>query len=310
VDASLSKSLEFFQGVCESYHGTFLGNFNQAVTQTHRLSSSGKRIQTRFGERGAQFQNMARAFKRLFKASADDRVLVEADYRQLEFVAAGEVSHDPQVKADVTSRFDVHRYTASQMKNKPMESITDDERQDAKSRTFKPLYGGQTGTPAEQRYYAAFREKYRVLTETQHGWLQTVLSEKELRTASGLVFYWPDTRVQPSGYITNTTSIFNYPIQSFATADIVPIGLVHLFWRTQGADLRIINTIHDSVIADVHVENLDFYREHVAEAFTLDVAEYIERVYGRTLWIPLGGEIKSGTHWADKTDANFQATEF
>ena len=33
-------------------------------------------------------------------------------------------------------------------------------RQDAKAHTFKPLYGGTTGTEEEKRYYKKFAEKY------------------------------------------------------------------------------------------------------------------------------------------------------
>lgn len=70
VGAALSKSLEFFSGVCDELDGVFYASFNQTVTATHRLSSSGHR--TKFDkyekEKTVQFQNMARDFKPLFTA--------------------------------------------------------------------------------------------------------------------------------------------------------------------------------------------------------------------------------------------------
>lgn len=303
VDSALTKNLEFFQGACESFGAHILGQFNQTVTGTHRLSSSGKRIVTRFGERGAQFQNMPRAFKRLFCARHPDRVIVEPDYRQLEFVTAGNLAHDAQVKRDVENRADVHRYTASILLRKAIDEITDAERQDAKASTFKPLYGGQSGTPREKEYYAAFRVKYPEIDAAQHRWLAEVLETKQLRTASGLIFYWPDTRVQQSGYVVNTPSIYNYPVQSFATADIVPVGVVYLYWRLRDekADALIVNTIHDSVKLDAAREALPTVRRLLPQALLVDVDVWLKKVYKYDLWIPLSGECKIGSHWgADK----------
>jgi DNA polymerase I-like protein with 3'-5' exonuclease and polymerase domains len=300
VDAALSKSLECFQGACEDYDGRLYGTFNQAITGTHRLSATAKRIQTQFGERGAQFQNMPRAFKRLFRARSG-RLILEADYRQLEFITAGNLSLDRQVKLDVENKADVHKFTASILKQKPISEVTADERQAAKASTFKPLYGGQSGTTREKAYFKAFREKYPEVDATQRKWLAEVLERKQLRTASGLIFYWPDTKVTPSGYVTNTASIFNYPVQSFATADIVPVGLVYTFWRSRHLDARLVNTVHDSIVMDVDRSALTELASELRQAMVGDVDRWLTDVYGFRLWIPLSGEVKYGSHWgADK----------
>ena len=63
----MSKALDFLLGVARERNGTFLGEFNQANTATHRLSSSGVPIMFSDGEtRTTQFQNLPRAFKPLF----------------------------------------------------------------------------------------------------------------------------------------------------------------------------------------------------------------------------------------------------
>ena len=53
---------------------------------------------------------------------------------------------------DIKNGVDVHQYTAD---------IIGVSRQHAKGHTFKPLYGGMSGTEDEKRYYAAFKEKYK-----------------------------------------------------------------------------------------------------------------------------------------------------
>lgn len=301
IDSAITKNIEFFRFVVEERNGRFQANFNQTRTQTHRLSSSGKRLVFSDGKaRSVQFQNFPRKYKRLFRAPAG-KVLFEADGMGLEFRTGGSLARDPQVLADVQAGADVHRYTASIMLRKPESEVTKDERNDSKEYTFKPMYGGTRGTKREQEYYEAFRTKYKVMFETQRGWTHEVLEHGRLRTASGLIFYWPGTSMSRTGYITNTPSIFNYPVQSFATAEIIPVSVVYTFWeaRRRGLDARIVNTIHDSVISEVAEGDVDKYQEVVVESFLDRTYEYIETVYGIDLYVPLGVETKAGTNWGE-----------
>jgi DNA polymerase I-like protein with 3'-5' exonuclease and polymerase domains len=41
-------------------------------------------------------------------------------------------------------------------------------------------------------------------------------------------------------------------VQSFATADIVPIALLHIDDLLQGMKSCIVNSVHDSIVIDVH----------------------------------------------------------
>lgn len=181
-----------------------------------------------------------------------------------------------------------------------MGDVTDAERQAAKRDTFKPLYYGQSGTPRQMAYYAAFRERYPEIAAMQERWIAEAVRTKEQRTASGLVYYWPDARVGATGYVHGSPSICNYPIQAFATADIVLIGLAYLYWRLQGTGVRLINTVHDSVLMDAPK---DFEIAPVARrALVEDVTEYVKTVYGRELTVPLSGEYIVAPHWADKAE--------
>lgn len=301
LEAALSKYIRKFKVEVDGNNsGLIRATFNQARTQTHRLSSSG------FGECRVQFQNLDRAYKKLFRARNKDWLIAEADGAQLEFRVAGFLGQDAMVVADILSEADIHSYTARVLTEAGQET----SRQDAKTHTFKPLYGGVSGTIAERTYYDAFRSKYRGVYQTQRGWVDTVLrsasgygnvSKGVLHTPWGLKFYWPDTRVERKGYTKNTSSIFNYPIQSLATAEIIPIAVVY-FWhliKAHGAQMLLVNTVHDSIICEIPPEERELFKELVVNAMGMKVYEYLYNVYKMKFNIPLGAELKIGTYWGE-----------
>jgi DNA polymerase I-like protein with 3'-5' exonuclease and polymerase domains len=267
--------------------------YNQTITQTDRLSSTAR-------NGGFQFHNFDRAFKKLFRARKDGRVVCEADAPQLEFRVATLLGHDAVAKDDIQKGVDVHANTAS---------VIGVDRQQAKPFTFKPLYGGNSGTPRQRAYYEWFRNRYAGIYRTQESWTYDVARDKHLVTPWGLRFYWPDAEVSKTGYVTNTTQIFNYPIQSFATADIIPLCLV-LVWHRVGSldadDCLLVNTIHDSVIAEVEPATLPAYKDIVVESFTKDIYELVESIYGIAIDVPLGVGIKAGEYWGEGKEEKFE----
>ena len=282
--------------ICKDKHDPrVFASYNQTVTQTDRLSSTGR-------NGGFQFHNFDRAFKRLFRARERGGLVCEADAPQLEFRVAAFLGHDPVAKSDIQTGVDVHQNTATTLGC---------SRQHAKSFTFKPLYGGNSGSPSERRYYKFFRERYSGIYRAQSGWTMAVARDKHLTTPWGLRFYWPDTKIQESGYVTNTTQIFNYPIQSFATADIIPLCLVLLWHRVSDlgdCNCRLVNTIHDSVIAEINPISLEAYTIRLVDCFTKDIYELIEKLYGMKIDVPLGVGIKAGTYWGEGPETKHEAT--
>ena len=302
VNAALNKNLLFFKGVVEGENDSiFYANLNQTVTKTHRLSSTGKKVYSAlFGDRskGIQFQNIPRLFKSLFSARKNGWKINERDASQLEFRVAVECGNDERGMLDIVGGVDVHAFTSTVL----TDAGEPTDRQDAKSRTFKPLYGGTSGTKAEQKYFKEFREKYHGITDTQESWKSTVEKTKKLRIASGLIFYWPDTRWEGSSknpYLRNTTSICNFPIQSFATADIIPIAVTIMWYliREEKLESFIVNTIHDSLISEVHPEEIDQYDELGEWSFNQGVKQYLDKVYKFKFKTPLDSESKTGDYW-------------
>ena len=282
----LTKYLRKFDECCADVGGHLRASFNQCATRTHRLSSSGLDYNT-------QFQNFPRAYKPMFRARHPGWGVGEADGAQLEFRAAAHLGRDEVALADIEGGTDIHSVTAG---------VIGCTRQDAKPHTFKPLYGGRSGTPDEVRYYEFFRTKYRGITATQQSWINQVLSTGELETEWGMIYYWPDTRLTPSGYVVNSTSICNYPVQAFATAEVIPIGLVYFWHYLQASDLQmfIVNTVHDSIIVELPPEENEVFAALAYKAMVEEVYGYLAIVYGVDLTVPLAAGVSIGDRWGDK----------
>jgi len=289
----LTKYLRKFNDCVGQSGGILRASFNQTNTQTHRLSSTGADYST-------QFQNFPRAYKPLFCARRAGWRVGETDGAQLEFRVAVHLGRDDVGLDDIRHDVDVHRATAD---------VIGCSRQDAKAHTFKPLYGGQSGTDDQRRYYEYFRERYEGIAERQRGWIDGVLRDKSLTTEWGLRFYWPDTRMTRSGYITNTPSICNYPVQSLATAEIIPMALVcmwHRIRRSIELQMFIVNTIHDSIIAEYPEDEEEAFHALSRQCMIHDVNMLLEQLYGIELYAPLACGVTSGFHWGAKDEVKYK----
>lgn len=287
LDAEKTKALDKMRE-CVDAGDKLRFMFNQARTATHRLSSTGAKY-------GIQGQNMSRAHKKFFRASEDGWLISEADGAQIEFRVAVYLGQDRVGYDSLLNEEDVHSFTAKTLTDAGQPTT----RQQAKADTFKPLFGGQSGTPAQMAYYKAFREKYPGITNAQETWKARVLRDKKLVTATGLTFHWPDTTVTRSGYITNSTNICNYPVQHLATGEIAPVSVM-LSWHFIGANgmrARVVNSVHDSGAYEHPPEETDALRHICEQCFTTKVYEYMDKVYNVQFNVPLGTGFVSGTHW-------------
>ena len=264
-------------------------DFMQCITATGRLSS-----------RNPNFQNMPRgstfAIRRAMVSRFKGGKILEADYGQLEFRVAGFLANDPQVYHDVENKTDVHTVTAE---------IIGCSRQDAKAHTFKPLYGGTTGTPDQQRYYRAFKDKYAGVTEWHRKLQRDAVEKGYIELPSGRQYAFPGTTWTDWGTATNRTSICNYPVQGFATGDLLPIALVYLSKSMKSKELKsvICNTVHDSIVLDVFPGEEDTCTNLVVEAM-MSLPEECRRRYGVEYDMPVSVEVKMGDNWSD-TDVVF-----
>jgi DNA polymerase I-like protein with 3'-5' exonuclease and polymerase domains len=303
VVSLLEKNLDYFRLVCEQKGGVFHGEIRQGVVETHRLASSG--IPTLFDglkkTKSVQLQNIPREYKGLFWSGDEDWVVVEPDGSQLEFRVAVDLGHDKVGLAEIESGTDIHSFTAQVLtENGDPEMVALDpkrRRQEAKKSTFRPLYGGSRGSPALVAYCEYFKDKYKSVSQTQRNWALRCVDKQQFTTPYGMTFYFPGTKMRRNGSIGNETKIYNFPVQGFATGEIIPIALVYFWHRTRDMKVKIFVTVHDSIAAKVHKDSVEEVKQIAKQCFTYDVYEFLERVYHYSFHVPLGLGWKAGTHW-------------
>lgn len=264
--------------------------FMQAVTKTGRLSS-----------RDPNFQNQPRGktfpIRRCVVSRFANGKITEADFGGLEFRVAGALSGDEQIFKDLSDpNHDPHRYTADILTASGQET----DRQGAKPHTFKPLYGGQSGTPAEISYYKAFLKRYAGVAAWQQGLCNEVVKGKPVVLPSGREYMFPFARRNKYGGVSGATKIKNYPVQGFATADIVPCAFIEVWYAFRSLKLKslIILTVHDSIVVDTHPDELEIVPKVLKEIME-GIGGVLERRFNYKLPLALPVEVKQGDNWMD-----------
>ena len=248
-------------------------------------------------------QNMPRGgtfpVKKVFVSRWEGGKILEADFAQLEFRTAAYLSQDKIAMKEIEDGFDVHSYTASVISDAGQKTT----RQEAKAHTFAPLYGatGFGRTNAEAQYYKMFTKKYKEIALWHSKLAQEAISTGKITTPSGRQFSFPDVERNVYGKVSHFTQIKNYPVQSFATADVVPVVLLKIEKRLQDAQSCIVNTVHDSIVIDVHPdeENLVVY---TLKSINSSLRDIINTQFGINFNVPLQLDMKIGNNWLDTKD--------
>ena len=268
------------------------------VGLTQHITATG-----RFSGRNPNMQNMPRGgtfpVKRVFTSRWDGGYIVEADFAQLEFRTAAFLAQDETAMREIETGFDVHSYTAKVITDAGQPT----SRQAAKEHTFAPLFGatGYGRSKAEQAYYTHFTEKYAGIGK----WHQRLASEAlrflKITNVSGRQYAFPDVARRANGSPTHFTMIKNYPVQGFATGDVVPVVLNELHRMLQPLQSVLVNTVHDSMVIDVHPNEKERVL-HIIDSLNQNINTLVEDTYGIKLNVELLLEAKIGPNWLDTKD--------
>ncbi|HEY3523047.1 MAG TPA: DNA polymerase I [Candidatus Limnocylindrales bacterium] len=271
--------------------------FHQAVASTGRLSSSDPNLQnipirTELGRR----------IRRAFVAGTSDRVLVAADYSQIELRILAHVSGDEHLRDAFTRGADIHRETAARVLKKAPNDVTHDERSMAKMVNFGIAYGmsdyglsSRTGISREEAqafinsYFATYSGiSYYMLhikeTARQAGYVSTLLGRKR---------FIPELEARnPSLRAAGERMAINMPIQGTA-ADIVKIAMIRMAERlaADGFRARLLLSVHDELLFEVPRDEVDRLVPAVRE--TMEGA--------LPLGVPLTVDVKVGDDWESMT---------
>ena len=270
------------------------------VNLTQHMTSTG-----RFSGRNPNMQNMPRGgtfpIKKVFISRWKGGKILEADFAQLEFRVAAYLAQDKTAMKEIEDGFDVHSYTAKIIS----EGGQPISRQVAKGHTFAPLFGatGFGRSPAEATYYKQFTQKYKGIALWHTRLAKEAVTERRIKTPSGRSFAFPDVERRSNGSVSYFTQIKNYPVQSFATADVVPITLLEIEKELQTKKSCIVNTVHDSIVIDVHPDEIQDVI-NVIKKVNDNLKIIVDKQFRIELNVPLVLEAKIGNNWLDMKDVS------
>jgi len=292
----------------ETYLSSFVDGINTYLKPDGKLHVRLLQHRTstgRFSGADPNMQNMPRGgtfpVKKVFVSRWKDGKILEADFAQLEFRVSAFLSQDEVAINEVTTGFDVHSYTSKVITDAGQPT----SRQDAKAHTFAPLYGatGFGRTKAEAEYYSHFTEKYKGIKSWHSRLAKEAVTTGIIKTPSGREFSFPDVKRRRNGSVTHFTQIKNYPVQSFATADIVPLILLKIDELLKPIQSCVVNSVHDSIVIDVHPSE----ERQVLDIIThvnSQMNSLIETHFGISFNVPLLLEAKIGNNWLDTKEVS------
>lgn len=309
------------------------GNINTTATVTGRYSSSNPNLQniTDYSQ-----------VKSVFVSRFEGGKIIEADFNQLEIVGLAYLSQDRQLIEDINSGKDVH----TELYVEAFDRVpTKAERKPFKSVTFATIYGAGVNKIAEQTglsvsavksFVQAFKTRYPgvvkwwqdTMTAVDKGRFVTGLKDEEgipvgesilVSAVTGRQLYFREYQNKYKSAVAGSTSfspsqIKNYPVQSFATGDVVPMVLGRVYRALMKNELLrdscvLINTVHDSIV-------LDCKGEVVPDAIKLlldvmpRVGDYLEEDFEVTDFnVRVGVSIRAGDSWKENPEKDLTASD-
>ena len=268
------------------------------VSLTQHITATG-----RFSGRNPNMQNMPRGgtfpVKKVFVSRWENGKIMEADFAQLEFRTAAFLAQDEIAMKEIDTGFDVHSYTAKVITDAGQPT----SRQDAKAHTFAPLFGatGYGRSKAEASYYKHFIEKYEGIAAWHKELGDEALRFNKITNKSGRQYAFPNVKRRDNGMPSHFTMIKNYPVQGFATGDVVPIVLNELHELLQPYNSCVVNSVHDSMVIDIHPDEEQKVID-IIESLNDNINDLVEKTYNVKMNVPLLLEAKIGSNWLDTVD--------
>ena len=257
--------------------GRLHADFRQIGAPTGRFSCTNPNIQ--------QVPH-AVEYRRCFSGHPVGRKLVIADYSQIELRILAEFSGDQGFIDAFNSGSDLHRVTAAQVFNAPLDQVTKEQRDFAKRLNFGVVYGigaqrfsmltGLTVPEAEnvlRKYFATYRQLDNYLRDAAN----RAVRERQARTASGrLVRFRFDEQDRQQISMTQRNGK-NTPIQG-TSADILKRSLRLLEDDLRDTSAKIVNIIHDEIVVEVDSDEAEEIARKVEHAMCAAGEEYLRTV--------------------------------
>ena len=270
--------------------------FNQKATATGRLSSSNPNLQN-IPVRGPLGKRMRSCF-----IAGPGRLLVSADYSQVELRVLAHVSQDPALLEAFRNGEDIHARTAALVYDLPPDQVSPDQRRNAKTINFGLIYGMgaqklaqelKISTTQAKDFIARYFERLQGLKEFYEGVEASARKHGFVTTLGGRRRLLPDIN-SASGQAAALArrQAINTVIQGSA-ADIIKLAMLAVARdeRLRELDARLLLQVHDELLLEVPAD--------AAEEAGALVARLMQDVCpaGRELSVPLLVDWGTGHDW-------------
>ena len=267
-------------------------DFKQAQTATGRLSSAEPNLQNI-----PVRTELGRLFRRLFVAKKG-RVLVDADYSQIELRLLAHVSGDETMLAAFHSGADVHTSTAASVFHVPEDMVTPEMRKRAKAVNFGIMYGigpfslsQDLGIPMREakEYIDAYKAHFPKIGEylertiadaTETGHTETIFHRRR---------YIPELRsVNKMTQAFGRRIAMNAPIQG-SSADIMKIAMIRVFRRLKNEipSAELVMQVLDELIVECDQSDMLLVSKLLQD----------EMQNAASLSLPLTVDVSAGVSW-------------
>ncbi|WP_104505568.1 DNA polymerase I [Acinetobacter indicus] len=265
-------------------------SYHQALTATGRLSSTDPNLQNI-----PVRMDIGRQIRKAFIAP-EGRVLLAADYSQIELRLMAHFSQDDALVDAFNHGQDVHRRTAAEVLNIALEDVTPDQRRQAKAVNFGLLYGmsefgliRQLGFTREesQNYIKQYFQRYPGIYEYMQRTRQVALEQGFVETLTGRRLYTPD--IDARNMMVRKAAeraAINAPLQGSA-ADIIKMAMVEVDKMLPRDQAKMLLQVHDELVFEVDA--------NVADELAPKLAEVMQSVI--ELSVPLVIEVGKGQNW-------------
>ena len=274
--------------------GRIHGTFNQTITATGRISSTDPNLQNI-----PIRMEMGKAIRKVF-IPKDGCVFIDADYSQIELRILAHMSGDEKLIEAYNSSADIHRATAAEVFNTPIDEVTPLQRSNAKAVNFGIIYGMSSFglsqdlsiTPKEAKAYI---EKYFASYPDIKSFIDGLVASAKEKGYSLTMFNRRREipELSSSNFMQRSFGervAMNAPIQGTA-ADIIKLAMIRVSreLKEKGLKSRLILQIHDELLVETAVDEIDI----VKDILTKGMKE------AASLKVPLEIDIKQGDNWLE-----------
>lgn len=273
--------------------GKIHSSFNQTVTVTGRISSTEPNLQNI-----PIRTELGRQVRKMFTASDNEHILVDADYSQIELRVLAHISDDTNMCEAFNNNEDIHTRTASQIFNVNPSDVTAQMRSRAKTVNFGIVYGMGDFSLAQdlgikkseaKEYIENYFIKFSGVKEYMKNIVETAKSQGYVTTLFNRRRYLPE--LNAGNFIQRSFGervAMNTPIQGTA-ADIIKIAMVNIFKRLKNEKLKskLVLQVHDELIIDAYKNEL----EKVKEILKHEMENAVK------LNVPLTADMNVGETW-------------